>query len=582
MSGPAESAEERSTGRRPRLSLPSGRRRARPLEIDGRPSIVRRVYGLGSVYGKGLRDSRRAILLGGLGVGLIVLFTASQVAAEFGTPLARAAMALLPTELPVAFRGLLGEPYSIEKLGGFLSWRTLNFMPVLLGGWSVAALSGTLAGEAARGSLDLVLATPRSRTSVALQKALAHVTAVLVAATLIGVFTYVATQAFATLPGDQVEPGPVAAHMIWFAAMVLFPGSVAWAVAPVVGRAAAAGIGAIVLVASFVVHGYKEAIPAFESLDRLSYFGLTAGHRPIAGVYDWPSVAVLWLATLALLVVGAAVFARRDVGVVTGTGLRLPRLRLGLGDPLGRSFAERLPVALSWGLGLGAIGLVFALSTASFITAFKSIPNIQVIVERFYPGVDLFSAGGILQLVYFGFGALLIAVAAGMVAAGWASDETERRLEIVLSAPTTRRGWALRSGTGAMLAMGLMAVLGAAPVAVGAALQGDNGTQPFAGGLVLGVYGAALAGIGIAVAGLVRPTLALGVAVGLGVAFYLLDTLGAALRLPDWVLDLSLTQHLGQPMAGIFDPVGTTLCAALAVGGVVAGAWGLDRRDVGR
>jgi len=89
-------------------------------------------------------------------------------------------------------------------------------------------------------------------------------------------------------------------------------------------------------------------------------------------------------------------------------------------------------------------------------------------------------------------------------------------------------------------------------------------------------------GIGLAVGGVVRPTLAAPVALGLGVVFYLLDTLGAALQLPDAILDLSLTKHLGQPMAGVFDVPGTVACAVLALGGVAVAAFGLRRRDVGR
>jgi ABC-type transporter Mla maintaining outer membrane lipid asymmetry ATPase subunit MlaF len=68
---------------------------------------------------------------------------------------------------------------------------------------------------------------------------------------------------------------------------------------------------------------------------------------------------------------------------------------------------------------------------------------------------------------------------------------------------------------------------------------------------------------------------------GLAIAFYLLDSLGAALRLPDAILDLSLPRHLGHPMIGVYDPAGILLCIGLAVGGVLLGAWGLQRRDLG-
>jgi hypothetical protein len=48
------------------------------------------------------------------------------------------------------------------------------------------------------------------------------------------------------------------------------------------------------------------------------------------------------------------------------------------------------------------------------------------------------------------------------------------------------------------------------------------------------------------------------------------------------VVDLSLNRHLGQPMAGIFEPAGIVAGLVLAVGGLLVGAWGYSRRDIGR
>ena len=89
------------------------------------------------------------------------------------------------TSLPAVFRGLLGEPIAIDTLGGFMSWRVGNFLPVLLGLWSVIALSGTLAGEAASGSLDIVASTGHSRRSIAIQKVAGHVVAVAAAMAIV-------------------------------------------------------------------------------------------------------------------------------------------------------------------------------------------------------------------------------------------------------------------------------------------------------------------------------------------------------------------------------------------------------------
>jgi hypothetical protein len=111
------------------------------------PTIRSRLFGLGSIYGKTLRDSRGAVLLVGFAAGLFMLATATPYGTEFTTAASRAQLVAQMSSLPAVFRGLLGEPINIETLGGFLSWRVGNILPVLLGLWPVLALSGTLAGE---------------------------------------------------------------------------------------------------------------------------------------------------------------------------------------------------------------------------------------------------------------------------------------------------------------------------------------------------------------------------------------------------------------------------------------------------
>jgi putative exporter of polyketide antibiotics len=63
---------------------------------------------------------------------------------------------------------------------------------------------------------------------------------------------------------------------------------------------------------------------------------------------------------------------------------------------------------------------------------------------------------------------------------------------------------------------------------------------------------------------------------------YLIDLLVPALNLPDWVHELALTAHLGQPMVGQWDAVGIVACIAIAMGGTLLGAWGMNRRDIAR
>jgi putative exporter of polyketide antibiotics len=69
--------------------------------------------------------------------------------------------------------------------------------------------------------------------------------------------------------------------------------------------------------------------------------------------------------------------------------------------------------------------------------------------------------------------------------------------------------------------------------------------------------------------------------VAYSIGTFLLDLLAPALRLPDWIGQLALTTHLGEPMVGRWDLPGIVACVVLAAGGLAIGAWGMNRRDVG-
>ena len=171
----------------------------------GPPAWRSRLFGLGSVFGKAMRDGRRAMLIVGLLAGGFMLLGGGALAAEWDTLDKRLAFAAQMRQMPAVLLGLLGEPQGLESLGGFLSWRFGNVMPVILGIWSVLALSSTLAGEARHGTLDMIAASPVPRRWIAAEKALAHVTLVALAMVIASVLTWLSTVVFATVPGDAVS-----------------------------------------------------------------------------------------------------------------------------------------------------------------------------------------------------------------------------------------------------------------------------------------------------------------------------------------------------------------------------------------
>jgi putative exporter of polyketide antibiotics len=204
------------------------------------------------------------------------------------------------------------------------------------------------------------------------------------------------------------------------------------------------------------------------------------------------------------------------------------------------------------------------------------------VIEAVYPGLDLTQPSALLQLTFFSFGSFIIGLAGASFLAGWAGDEGRRRLEVVLSTPRSRASWAVRSGLGVLAAIGVVTVTIATLIGIAIGSQGRDVVTPVVGVGILGLASAAFASVGLAAGGLFRLSWAAGVTAFLVIATLLIDTLGAALKLPDVILDLSLYKHLGQPIAGIFDPLGIVVAVVMVVGGVAICAFGLTRRDIGK
>jgi len=167
-------------------------------------SLAQRLFGLGSVYGKTIRDSRRATLLVAGFLALFAVVAGAATAVAFDTPGSRREVAMLATALPAIFQGLLGRPIGLETLGGIIEWRYAPLFLLLMPLWSILALSSTLATEAKNGSLDLVVSTPLTRRRIALEKLAGHVAVVVLAMAVLALATWLVGIVFETLPGDAI------------------------------------------------------------------------------------------------------------------------------------------------------------------------------------------------------------------------------------------------------------------------------------------------------------------------------------------------------------------------------------------
>lgn len=558
-----------------------GRRESPVAPTITGPSLFSRIYGLGSIYGKTMRDSRRAVIAISVVLALLLIGVSYTIVQEFNTPESRQQLVAVVAAVPAILQGLAGKAVNVGTLGGYLQYKYGTFLPEITSIWAIIALSGTLAVEARRGSMEFVAATAATRRRIALQKLFAHLTGQTIVAVVVFLSLLLIGRSIATLPGDEITVEMAAGFTIWMFLTSVIAGAVAWALAPFLGRGSAAGVAGAVLFGGFIVNGYQAAIPSLAPFANLTWYGWTANHVPLAGQLDWVTLVPVALGTIVLSVIGVEAFARRDIGATSPIPTpSLPRSLVGLQGPTGRAIGQSLPASIAWGIGIGLFGLAIAGSGQSFVDELGKATDFVKLLNQVFPGFDIRSVGGFLQLLYVEFGMILAGLAAATLVAIWAGDETSGRLEFLLASPLSRIRWVTSGGVAIIIGVILVTIVAALGIAIGAVIAGGDIVQPVVGSFVLVLYAAALGGVGVAIGGLFRTSWA-GPAVALiTIVTWFIDIIAPALKLPDVVHQLALTSHYGFTMLGQWDPVGIVASVVLAVGGVALGAWGFKRRDL--
>ena len=546
------------------------------------PSLFRRLYGFGSIFAKAVRDSRRATIVAAGLLALVFLGVSKAIVGEFNTPESRAEMVGIIRAVPPILAGMAGKIVdNVGTMGGYLQYKYGTFFPLVLTLWSILALSGTLAAEAQRGSLEFLASTGISRRRIALQKLAGHLVPLSIVLLVTFASIAIAGKSYPVLPGDEISVTSAFAYTVWLGLIALAGGALAFALGPFVGRGGAAGIAGAVTFAGFILSGYQQSVPALAPFANLTWWGWTYNHTALSGQYDWPSVILVAVVVVVLLAIGVEAFVRRDIGSTSTIPTpHMPAALLGLGGPVGRAAATGLGAAIWWGLGIGFFGLVLGGSSTAFMDQLRDSPQFMQMLNSLFPDIDYASAGGFLQLLFIEFGILLAGLAAATFVSSWASDETSGRLEMVLATPLSRRRWALSGAGGMLVDVAVFTALTVLGVGLGVGGSGSDLATPLAGSLIVGVYAIALVGIGMAVGGLLRTGWAAPAVVIFIVATWFVQLLGPLLRLPDFVTNLALTSHFGQPMVGVWDPAGVLAALAIGLAGVALGTWGFARRDL--
>ena len=190
--------------------------------------------------------------------------------------------------------------------------------------------SAAIAGEERNGTMNVLLANPRSRTHVLLSKALALVliTALAVAA------IWASVHPMAALLGVEIGGLHVEALAIHLYVNAVFYGMLALAIGAVTGnRDTATGAASGILVLSFFAVGLLPLVEGLESLRKAFPWYYFDGSEPVYNGIAWGHLVVLTAGSVALLVVAVVGFqpprpekpVRRRLAAGQGQGQPAPQ-----------------------------------------------------------------------------------------------------------------------------------------------------------------------------------------------------------------------------------------------------------------
>jgi len=265
---------------------------------------------LRNVFLKTLRDQRRALLWWGIGLVAITVITMLFYPSFADAPEFDNLLEQMPEALVKAFAGEFSDFTSPE---GFLNTQLFFFfIPVLFLVYTVGFGSGAIAGEEARGTLELLLSNPVTRWQVVTQKFGAMVIATLVLA----VFLWVGLVIGAAIVDMEVSLLGLAAVTLNATLLGLVFGALALALGCVRGNRGLSMGGASALgVAAYFLNALAPLAETLEPLQKLSPFYYYISSDPLTNGLDFTHTAVLIGLTLVALAVALVTFERRDLRV---------------------------------------------------------------------------------------------------------------------------------------------------------------------------------------------------------------------------------------------------------------------------
>lgn len=260
-----------------------------------------------SIYLQSVKNHYRSAIYVGLGLSLMSMMFA-MLFDEMKDQLAQ-----FTDVIPGGFEALIGDLAVATKPEGWLSVELFAlFVPISMAILGIVYGSGLIGREEESGTLELLLASPQTRTQIVLQKLLALTD--LLAIPMLVLFSAI------TLWGVVFDFRPdllqvfAACASAWLLGLAY--GSVAFAVQSVTGRRGlAVGIGTAVFAATYMLTILSKLLESWKDYGVYSPFYYYNNPEVLLNGIEWEKALVLVVIFAVLSVAAIVGFQRRDTGV---------------------------------------------------------------------------------------------------------------------------------------------------------------------------------------------------------------------------------------------------------------------------
>ncbi len=251
---------------------------------------------------KTLRDVRTAALW----IGVALLLTA--LLDVFVYPSYR--QQLQNFQIPEFLRGFVGQA-EFASPAGFFHAEFFSWTPLLLITLAIIGATGTLAGEEANGTLDLLLAQPITRTRLVLEKTAGLVIGVVLAA-LAGMPGFLLGLLMVDV---QISAARLLAASLYQVPLTLIFLTLAlWASAALPTRGAAAAVAIAAVVVTYFLNMLGASVDLLETPRTLSpFYWADTSSVLLHGFREWDRTVLMLLLSAAFLGMALWSFQRRDI-----------------------------------------------------------------------------------------------------------------------------------------------------------------------------------------------------------------------------------------------------------------------------